>query len=83
MQSLIELTAAAGLDRPNQFALDHFSRRVSASEVMTLKQLYPPLEPGELLRGTRDLRFSQAWEMASATNFRPLQANRHRMRRQA
>ena len=35
MQSLIELTAAAGLDRPNQFALDHFSRRVSASEVMT------------------------------------------------
>jgi glutamate synthase domain-containing protein 2 len=83
MQSLIELTAAAGLDHPNQFALDHFSRRVSASEVMTLKQLYPPLEPGELLRGTRDLRFSQAWEMASATNFRPLQANRHRMRRQA
>ena len=83
MQSLIELTAAAGLDRPNQFALDHFSRRVSASEVMTFKQLYPPLEPGELLRGTRDLRFSQAWEMASATNFQPLQANRHRMRRQA
>jgi glutamate synthase domain-containing protein 2 len=73
MQSLIELTAAAGLDHPNQFALDHFSRRVSASEVMTFKQLYPPLEPGELLRGTWDLRFSQAWEMASATNFRPLQ----------
>jgi hypothetical protein len=36
-----------------------------------------------LLRGTRDLRFSQAWEMASATHFQPLQANSHRMRRQA
>jgi hypothetical protein len=50
---------------------------------MSFRQLYPPLEPGELLRGTPDSRFSQAWEMASATNFRPLQANRHRMRRQA
>jgi len=83
MQSLIELTAAAGLDHPNQFALDHFSRRVSAGEVMTFRQLYPALEPGEFLRGTRDLRFLQAWEMASATNFQPMQANRHRMRRQA
>ena len=40
---------------------------------MTFKQLYPPLEPGELLRGTRDLRFAEAWEIASATSFRPLQ----------
>jgi glutamate synthase domain-containing protein 2 len=71
MQSLVELTAAAGLDHPGEFALDHFSRRVSASEVMTFRQLYPPLEPGELLRGTHDLRFAEAWKMASATSFRP------------
>jgi len=83
MQSLIELTAAAGLDHPGEFALDHFSRRVSASEVMTFKQLYPPLEPGELLRGTRDLRFAEAWEIASATSFRPLQIPGLNVRRQA
>jgi glutamate synthase domain-containing protein 2 len=71
MHSLIELTAAAGLDHPNEFQPMHFSRRVSAREVMTFAELYPPLAPGELLRGTSDLRFRDAWDMASATTFRP------------
>jgi len=71
MQSLIELTAAAGLDHPNEFDLHHFSRRVSAREVMTFAELYPPLAPGELLDGTRDLRFRDAWAMARADDFRP------------
>jgi glutamate synthase domain-containing protein 2 len=83
MQALIELTAAAGLDHPAEFALDHFSRRVSASEVMTFRQLYPPLEPDELLRGTQDVRFVEAWNMASASTFRPLPATDVAMRRQA
>jgi len=74
MQSLIELTAAAGLLHPNEFGLEHFSRRVSASEVMSFAQLYPPLQPGELLRGTSDLRFRDAWAMAQATDFRPARA---------
>ena len=42
---------------------------LSPSEVLTFRQLYPPLEPGELLRGTQDLRFAEAWKMASATSF--------------
>jgi glutamate synthase domain-containing protein 2 len=71
LQSLIELTAAAGLHHPNEFGLEHFSRRVSASEVMTFAQLYPPLAPGELLKGTQDLRFRDAWAMARTTDFRP------------
>jgi glutamate synthase domain-containing protein 2 len=83
MQSLVELTAAAGLDHPGEFALDHFSRRVSASEVMTFRQLYPPLEPGELLRGTQDVRFAEAWKMASVTSFRPSPVLDVAMRRQA
>jgi glutamate synthase domain-containing protein 2 len=71
MHSLAELTAAAGLDHPSEFEPDHFSRRVSGNKVMMFGQLYPPLEPGELLRGTRDLRFRDAWDMASASSFRP------------
>ncbi len=74
MHALIELTAAAGLDHPGEFHPHQFSRRVSASEVMTFAQLYPPLAPGELLEGTRDPRFREAWRMASATDFRPLAA---------
>ena len=62
------------LDHPNEFTAYHFSRRVSASQVMTFAQLYPQLAPGELLRGTKDPRFSEAWAMASAHDFRPAQA---------
>jgi len=72
MRTLAELTAAAGLDHPGEFRSEHFSRRVSANEVMTFTQLYPPLEPGELLRGTQDLRFRDAWAMATPSDFRPL-----------
>jgi glutamate synthase domain-containing protein 2 len=72
--SLMELTAAAGLDHPREFQPQHFSRRISASEVMTFGQLYPTLEPGELLRATGDVRFRDAWALASAEDFRPLQA---------
>jgi hypothetical protein len=75
MHSLIELTAAAGLDHPNEFSPHHFSRRISGSEVMTFAQLYPQLASGELLSGTNDPRFRNAWAMASATDFRPQMAN--------
>jgi hypothetical protein len=66
------VTAAAGLDHPSEFSLQHFSRRVSASEVMTFTQLYPTLRVGELIEGTRDRRFADAWELASAESFRPV-----------
>jgi glutamate synthase domain-containing protein 2 len=72
LHSLIELTAAAGLDHPNDFRPHHFWRRISASEVMTYAQLYPELQPGELLTGTNDSRFRDAWAMARTTDFRPL-----------
>ena len=74
MHSLAELLAAAGLDHPSELRPHHFSRRVSASEVMTFAELYPPLAPGELIDGTRDPRFSEAWRKASAWDFRPLAA---------
>ena len=74
MHSLIEFTAAAGLDHPNEFQPMHFSRRVSGSEVMTFAQLYPTLAKGELLHGTSDPRFRDAWDMACATSFRPQMA---------
>jgi glutamate synthase domain-containing protein 2 len=72
IHSLMELTAAAGLDHPSEFKPHHFSRRVSGNEVLTFAQLYPQLEPGELVTGTHDLRFRDSWAMASAEDFRPL-----------
>ena len=70
IESLAELVAA--LEHPTQFAPAHFSRRVSAHEVMSFAQLYPLLEPGELIAGSGDKRFEIPWAMASAEEFRAL-----------
>ncbi len=70
MQALAELVAAAGLDHPTELRPVHFSRRVSPHEVMSFDQLYPALEPGELLAGSADKRFEIPWRMARAGEFR-------------
>jgi glutamate synthase domain-containing protein 2 len=66
---LAELTAAAGLDHPNQFTLDHFRRRIAESRVVSFADLYPALDEGELLRGARDPRMAALWGKASAQHF--------------
>jgi glutamate synthase domain-containing protein 2 len=71
MHVLSELVAATGLDHPNEFMPAHFSRRVSAREVVTFDMLYPTLRPGELIAGADDPRFREAWKMASIDSFRP------------
>jgi glutamate synthase domain-containing protein 2 len=72
IQALAELVAAAGLDHPHEFAPMHFSRRVSPNEVKSFAELYPLLEPGELIAGSGDKRFEIPWAMASAKEFRAL-----------
>jgi glutamate synthase domain-containing protein 2 len=69
LHALAELTAAAGLDHPNDFHPAHFCRRVSSHEVMTFAELYPKLSEGELLAGARDSRLRAAWEMARTDSF--------------
>jgi glutamate synthase domain-containing protein 2 len=70
-QALKEIVSAAGLDHLKEFVPAHFSRRVSAREVVTYAELYPTLKPGELLAGDcEDPRFREAWKMASAATFR-------------
>jgi len=71
LHCLAELTAAAGLDHPNQFDLDHFRRRISESSVVSFVDLYPDLETGELVRGARDPRLAALWDKASAEHFSP------------
>jgi glutamate synthase domain-containing protein 2 len=70
VEAVAELVAAAGLDHPIEFAPAHFSRRVSPHEVRSFAELYPPLEPGELIAGSGDKRYEIAWAMASAKEFR-------------
>jgi hypothetical protein len=37
---------------------------------MSFAELYPSLQPGELLAGTSDKRFRTAWAIAHAAEFR-------------
>ena len=69
LHALAELTAAAGLDHPQDFRPVHFSRRVNACEVVTFAELYPTVEPGELIAGARDELLRKLWGMARADSF--------------
>jgi glutamate synthase domain-containing protein 2 len=71
LHALAELIAAAGLDHPQDLRPVHFSQRVSSTEVKSFAQLYPSLRPGELIDGTEDVRFKDAWAMARAESFSP------------
>jgi len=69
LEVLAELVAAAGLDHPGEFRPEHFRRRVSQWAVQSFAELYPPMTPGELLRGSDDKRFAEGWAMADAHSF--------------
>lgn len=72
LEALAELTGAAGLAHPGEFRPEHFTRRVSMKEAVGFDDLYPRLAEGELIAGTNDPRFREAWARASATSFRPV-----------
>jgi hypothetical protein len=72
IEALAELVGAAGLDHPIEFASAHFSRRISAHQVRSFAELYPPLEPGTLLAGRGDKHFEISRAIASAKEFRAL-----------
>lgn len=71
VKALAELIAAAGLDHPGQLKPQHFMHRAAPDRVVTFAELYRQLAPGELLAGTSDPRFREAWFLARADSFAP------------
>jgi glutamate synthase domain-containing protein 2 len=71
LHALTELIAAAGLNHPQEIRPIHFSQRTAITEVQSFARLYPSLRPGELIDGTSDPRFREAWAMAQAESFSP------------
>lgn len=69
VKALAELVGAAGLTHSQQLSAHHFYRRVSQREYITFAQLYPTLHNGELLEGTDDPRFREAWKMSRPDRF--------------
>jgi glutamate synthase domain-containing protein 2 len=77
INALAELIAASGLNHPDELTPAHFSRRISPYEVKTFAEHYPTLRPGELLTGTGDTRFADAWAVANAEDFAPVSLDAH------
>lgn len=69
LHALAEVIAAAGLSHPRELQPYHLSQRQSATVVATYAELYPALAAGELLAGTADGRFAEAWRLARPDSF--------------
>jgi glutamate synthase domain-containing protein 2 len=70
VDALAEFVAAMGLDHTSELAPHHVVRRISATQVASLDEIYPFLEPRSLLEGTAPPRAQRYWNEASADSFR-------------
>jgi glutamate synthase domain-containing protein 2 len=72
VKALAELVAAAGLSHPSELKPEHMMHRTSPGRVMSYAEQYRFLAPGELITGTDDARFRDAWAAARADSFAPI-----------
>jgi glutamate synthase domain-containing protein 2 len=72
LHSFLELLGAAGLSSPGELKPSHIQRRINATEVRNLAELYPYLEWGALLKQPLPEAFSEAMTMACSTSFTPI-----------
>jgi glutamate synthase domain-containing protein 2 len=69
VEGFAEMTAACGLEHPNDFAPHQIYERISPHEVRRFDQLYHFFSPGQLLDGVAVPILQSAWDRASATSF--------------
>ena len=71
IKALTELIAAAGLSHPHDLRPQHFMQRAAPDRTVSFAELYPVMQPGELLAGITSPSIRQAWAMASPNSFAP------------
>jgi glutamate synthase domain-containing protein 2 len=69
VKSFFEVLGAAGLTKPEELKPWFIMKRVSAMEIRSYADIYPHLEPGQLLTSPATTGMSRAWEHASALHF--------------
>jgi len=71
VKSAVELMGAAGIDHPDKVERFVMFRRVSRTEVETLEQTYPEVEPGCMLQESSvPEKYLASWQGASADRFK-------------
>jgi len=69
VKSFFEVLGAAGLHEPGALKPWYVMRRVTSGEVRSYHEIYPPIEPGALLRGTVNGSLGRAWDTARPDAF--------------
>lgn len=69
IESLIELMAAAGIDKPTKINRSHLYRRISINKTMRYDQFYPSLQKGALLKAPFPEGYANYMMTASAEQF--------------
>jgi len=71
IHSFLELLGAAGFNSPKDLKPQHIQRRISATEVRNLGEIFNYIEPGALLRENIPAEFSEAMQLARSASFEP------------
>ena len=71
VQGLAEMTAACGLDHPNEFAPEFLYERVDQHRLRRFDQIYDLGKPGRLLHDDAGPVLQTFWDEAQAETFKP------------
>ncbi|MBC2665239.1 FMN-binding glutamate synthase family protein [Novosphingobium flavum] len=71
LDALHDIVVAAGLDTPDEFRPGHLRQRINVAEMRQMNEIYPFVEEGELLAGTRHSVLRRWWDLADADTFKP------------
>ncbi|MBI1407673.1 MAG: FMN-binding glutamate synthase family protein [Caulobacter sp.] len=70
LHALHEMVVACGLDSPDQFSPEHLRQRINAAEMRSINEIYPFVEPGQLLTDAPGTALSRWWAQADPDSFR-------------
>ena len=59
LKNFVELCGAAGIDDYKQLSRKHIYRRVFMNEVRTFEDIFPSIQPGEMINGNIPERYKQ------------------------
>jgi len=69
LDALHDIVVACGLRSPDEFTPDGLRQRINAAEMRSIDEIYPFVEPGELIEGARDPRLAAWWRAADPESF--------------
>jgi glutamate synthase domain-containing protein 2 len=69
LDALYEIVASAGLRSPDEFTPDGLRQRINSAQMRSINEIYPFIEPGELIDGARNPLLASWWRQADPHSF--------------